>query len=331
MGREAVQRECREVLRRAVALVACPRVRRMVPPQEVHEAVTHRLGDHRCGGDGVAVRVAADDRLVRAPQLGKRQAVDEHVGGGDAEAGEGPLHREDGGPADVQPVDLAHTRAPDANRERPRAHHTRKPQAARGREQLGVTQASDDLAVGRQHDGGGHHGTGEGTAARFIDTGDELAPRSPERDLALERGAGTSHASCFSTVSGTTTPRFSRIRAALPARRRRKYSLARRTRPFRSSSISAIEGECSGKIRSTPTPAEIFRTVKVSLMPAPRRAMHTPSNACSRSLSPSRTRTITRTVSPGANAGRFVFRPSRSIALSRSITCSLNPSVRRYV
>src|SRR2546426_597008 len=69
----------------------------------------------------------------------------------------------------------------------------------------------------------------------------------------------------------------------------------------------------------TPTPAEILRTVKVALIPAPRRPMHTPSKACSRSLSPSRTRTITRTVSPGSKAGRLVFNPSRSIALSRSI------------
>src|SRR5437870_3761856 len=83
-----------------------------------------------------------------------------------------------------------------------------------------------------------------------------------------------------------------------------------------------MDGECDGKMRSTPTPAEILRTVKVALIPAPRRAMHTPSNACSRSLSPSRTRTITRTVSPGSKAGRLVFKPSRSIALSRSIPSS---------
>src|SRR6266571_4296483 len=84
-----------------------------------------------------------------------------------------------------------------------------------------------------------------------------------------------------------------------------------------------MDGECSGKMRSTPTPAEILRTVNVSLIPAPRRPRQTPSKACSRSLSPSRTRTITRTVSPGWNAGRLVFSPSRSIALSRSIASSL--------
>src|SRR2546425_9202395 len=80
-----------------------------------------------------------------------------------------------------------------------------------------------------------------------------------------------------------------------------------------------MEGPCSGKMRSTPTPAETLRTVKVSLIPPPRRAMQMPSNAWRRSFSPSRTRTITRTVSPGSNAGMFVFKPSRSIALNRSI------------
>jgi len=45
-------------------------------------------------------------------------------------------------------------------------------------------------------------------------------------------------------------------------------------------------GLCMGKTRSTPTPAETFRTVKFSLMPPPRLAMTMPSNAWSRSLSP---------------------------------------------
>src|SRR5690349_11886265 len=79
-------------------------------------------------------------------------------------------------------------------------------------------------------------------------------------------------------------------------------------------------------MRSTPTPAEILRTVNVALIPAPRRPMQTPSNACSRSLSPSRTRTITRTVSPGSNAGMLVLSPSRSTARSLFMTVSLYPS-----
>src|SRR2546429_9599378 len=121
--------------------------------------------------------------------------------------------------------------------------------------------------MGWKPHGRGHHRTGEGTAACFIDTGDESAPRLPERDLALERRAGASHASCFSAVSGTTTPRFSRIRAALPARRRRKYSLARRPRPLRSSSIYAIARAGAGKIRAPPPPAANLRTGQVALLP----------------------------------------------------------------
>ena len=49
--------------------------------------------------------------------------------------------------------------------------------------------------------------------------------------------------------------------------------MARRTRPRRTSSTEAMVGLWSGKMRSTPTPAETFRTVKFSLMPPPRLAM----------------------------------------------------------
>src|SRR5437660_6314850 len=235
----------------------------------------------------------------------------------------GQRHREDRCPQDIDASDFVHARGAHGDGERPRPHYTGERGPPHRRQELRVAQSANRLAERRKHDGRGPHRTGQWTAACFVETGDEpaprpLAPRHPERAFALERGAGASHAGGCS-VSGTTTPRFSRIRAALPARRRRKYSLARRTRPLRSSSISAIAGECSGKIRSTPTPAEILRTVKVSLMPPPRRPMHTPSNAWRRSFSPSRTRTITRTVSPGSKAGMLVFNPSRSISLRRSI------------
>ena len=56
--------------------------------------------------------------------------------------------------------------------------------------------------------------------------------------------------------------RSSAIQAERPRKARRKYSLARRTRPIRETSILAIFGECSGNTRSTPSPKEIFLTVK---------------------------------------------------------------------
>src|ERR1041385_205561 len=320
MGREAELGERREVLGRAVALVGRPRVRRMAGREQLHQVIAHGLRDDRGSGDRVAVRIPVHDGIMRTAQLRAGQAVHQDEGRRDPEPVEGTPHGEDRGPPDVQPVDFAHARRAPPHGQCAGPHHAGEPQAALRQEQLRVAQSPDNLAVRWKHDGRGHHWTSQGTAARFVDTGDDSAPRSPERDLALERGAGASHASCFSAVSGTVTPRFSRIRAALPASRRRKYSLARRTRPLRTSSISAMDGACSGKMRSTPTPAEILRTVNVALIPAPRRPMQIPSNACSRSLSPSRTRTITRTVSPGSNAGMLVLSPSRSTARSLFIS-----------
>jgi len=57
--------------------------------------------------------------------------------------------------------------------------------------------------------------------------------------------------------------------ALLPVLSRRKYNLARRTFALPTTSILLIFGEWMGKVRSTPMPPEIFRTVIVPLMPAP--------------------------------------------------------------
>ena len=56
-------------------------------------------------------------------------------------------------------------------------------------------------------------------------------------------------------------------------------------------------------MRSTPTPNDCLRTVNVSLAPAPRRAITTPSNTWVRRRVPSTTWKWTRTRSPGANRG----------------------------
>src|SRR6266545_1240173 len=291
--------------------------------EAVHQIVAQHLGDDRGRCDGLAARIAVYDRLVLAAELRAWQAVDQDMGRDEAEPVECALHREDRGAADIEPVDFADARRADRYRRRTLADLRDELLALQRREHLRVVEPADRLRAHRKHNGRGDHWTSQWTAADFIDSGDDTPTFAPQRRLAFQRRAAVPHVcvgSCSAVPAvGTVIPRFSRMRAALPASRRRKYSLARRTRPFRSNPISAISGACSGKIRSTPTPAEILRTVKVSLMPPPRRAMQIPSNACSRSFSPSRTRTMTRTVSPGAKAGMSVFRPSRSTALSFSI------------
>ena len=80
-----------------------------------------------------------------------------------------------------------------------------------------------------------------------------------------------------------------------------------------------IIGLCTGKMRSTPMPPETLRTVNVALTPLPRRAMHTPSNACRRSFSPSFTRTFTRSVSPARKAGTSERRYSFWVSMNGCI------------
>src|SRR5213593_2882379 len=80
--------------------------------------------------------------------------------------------------------------------------------------------------------------------------------------------------------------------------------------------MRSMRGECTGNVRSTPTPYDVLRTVNISRLPPPLRRITVPSKTWMRSLSPSTTRTCTRTVSPGLKAGT----PLRSCSASmRSI------------
>ena len=58
--------------------------------------------------------------------------------------------------------------------------------------------------------------------------------------------------------------------------------------------MRSIFGECSGNVRSTPTPKDCLRTVKVSRAPLPWRLIATPSNTWVRRRVPSITRKWTR-------------------------------------
>src|SRR5262245_2187489 len=70
-------------------------------------------------------------------------------------------------------------------------------------------------------------------------------------------------------------------------------------------------------MRSTPIPSVTLRTVNVVRGPDPRRLITIPWKTCARSLSPSITRTCTRTVSPGRNSGTS-GRACRASNFSRS-------------
>src|SRR4051794_26408506 len=81
--------------------------------------------------------------------------------------------------------------------------------------------------------------------------------------------------------------------------------------------IRSIFGECSGNVRSTPTPNDCLRTVKVSRTPEPCFLITIPSNTWMRRRWPSITWKWTRTVSPALNRGtsRSCSRSSLSIVV----------------
>src|SRR5215210_3222613 len=67
--------------------------------------------------------------------------------------------------------------------------------------------------------------------------------------------------------------------------------------------MRSIFGECSGNVRSTPTPNDCFRTVNVSRAPEPCRLITIPSKTWTRRRWPSITWKWTRTVSPALKRG----------------------------
>ena len=76
------------------------------------------------------------------------------------------------------------------------------------------------------------------------------------------------------------------------------------TSPIAPTSIFSIFGECTGNVRSTPTPNDCLRTVNVSRAPEPWRLITIPSKTCTRRRWPSITWKCTRTVSPALKRGR---------------------------
>src|SRR4051812_8120175 len=84
-------------------------------------------------------------------------------------------------------------------------------------------------------------------------------------------------------------------------------------------------GECSGKVRSTPTPKETLRTVKVRPTPEPCTRITTPWKTWTRERLPSTTFTWTLMVSPARKAGtssRFIELPSSAMTLVMSLLAS---------
>ena len=206
-----------------------------------------------------------------------------------AEPCNGASHREVGGVIDVDRVDLAHGRGADADGDGAAADERREPIPLERGQRLGVTDARNPAGVGLHDHGRRDDRTARRRHADLVDADDAHGAIAPPVVLESKRGdarrqwrgsgcawpsAGDSVARAGRARSQASRVRRSRRVAALPTRLRRKYSWARRARPWRTTSIFSIRGLLTMKVRSTPTPLAILRTVIDRAMPAAAQAHH---------------------------------------------------------
>ena len=237
-------------------------------------------------------------------QVGDAERVDEHEIGERDERENRALHRAQRRLVDVDGVDfLAVRRAATPQVSAAPVIFSYSSLALERRDGLRIADAGD-VALGIEDHRGRDDGAGEASAADLVHAGDAVEPQPPDRVLERSEGADLDHGGGGRLLGRRLLLLASFMRAALPFSSRRKYSLARRTRAVRMTSILSMIGECSGKMRSTPWPNDTLRTVNVARVPPRCMPMTMPSNTWMRSLSPSRTFTCTRTVSPGLIAGR---------------------------
>ncbi len=174
----------------------------------------------------MAARVPVHDGFMRAAELRARQTVDQHVRGHEAQPPERAGHRKNRRPPDIEPVDLPNAGRAHGDGEGALPNLGRELVALQRAEHLRVVQPANGLGTHRKDDGRGDHWTSQGTAADFIDSGDAKPAVAPQRRLAFQRRAAVPHVcggSCSAVpAAGTLIPRFSRIRAALPASRLKK-------------------------------------------------------------------------------------------------------------
>ncbi len=133
------------------------------------------LRDDRCRGDGTVDRVAVDQSRLRQIDSRDDARVDEQVIRRHAEPLDRPAHRAQSGAQHVEPIHLA--RRDRRHRERQRLGADLPGEAlARGpRQALRVVEARKLDSLG-QHDGGGHHGSGERPHPDLVDSGHPADP-----------------------------------------------------------------------------------------------------------------------------------------------------------
>lgn len=183
-----------DLLRGVIPLVAGEAVGRVPEIEGGHVAIPEHLRDDCGGSNGCTLGVAFHDRLLRAVISGKSLiAIDEHQRRCLTETCDGPLHRQESCPEDVDLVDGSRVDPRDAQRQRLLTNAGKEGFALLGGELFGVAEPFEHCR-GMQDHGGGDDRTREGSAPNFIDTA-EGARGSQRRIESAEGGPATSYRS----------------------------------------------------------------------------------------------------------------------------------------
>src|SRR5262245_34300685 len=206
------------------------------------------------------------DRPLRHHQVRHPEGIDQNEIRQRYQFENGALHRAQGGLVEVIRVDLDGVGGGTAPRDRIADDLFVEARPLERGHGLRVADAWN-VAMWIEGDGRGHNRTGQAAPPDLVDTGDQIESQPPDRIFKRPESADFDHRQVAPSAQTVCFLAASFIRAAFPFSSRRKYSLARRTRAVRTTSILSMIGECSGKIRSTPWPNDTLRTVNVARAP----------------------------------------------------------------
>ena len=175
-----------------IALVAVEAVLRMTLVQRQAQPVAVHLGQDRGRRNRLNGGIAPDDGFGGHGQCRDAVSVDEHAMGPQAQALDGPPHREHGRLQDVEAIDLLDARLGNAAAQRLRADLVEEPLAGARGELLGIVEAANRLQL-VEHDRGGHHGPSQRAAAGLVDARDQAGRGPDQAELFSWQGWSRSH------------------------------------------------------------------------------------------------------------------------------------------
>ena len=168
-----------QVLGGGVALVPGVAVPRIFLIHRHHQAIPGHLGHDRGGRDAGASLIALHEALMGHREAGDGKAVRKHVIGGRVQSQHRVQHGGQGGPVDVEGVDVGNRARDDAPGHRAVHDPVVQAGAGVGGEELGVAQAGNG-PVGVEDDGSRRDGTGKTAAPDLVDTGHTHVTGAPE-------------------------------------------------------------------------------------------------------------------------------------------------------